>query len=75
MLTIVCVVPQLMIPPRPHKRKYLFDPNAHESVDFKKIRDYNLLNFYVYKNLPPGRISFETAAAAAMSRPGMRDVS
>lgn len=63
-----------MIPPRPQRRKYFLDPNAHESesCETKLIYDYEEnISF----NSPPGRITFETAAAAAISRPGMIEVS
>lgn len=34
--TAVCVVPQLRIPPKPHRRKYFWDPNSQLSPSEEK---------------------------------------
>lgn len=63
-----------MIPPRPQRRKYLLDPNAHESRSKKKSSSLRpRATSQVHS--PPSRITFETAAAAAISRPGTMVVS
>jgi hypothetical protein len=57
----------------------LLDPNAHESKNsikfkFKFILQKRDHSFYQC-HLPPGKTTLETAAAAAISRPGTSDVS